>query len=107
MVSIATSLETIVKIFFPKEKDNYLVFWDGEKTYLGKKSSSLEDKINHILRHKLGNKSDIKLSFMIKRRNDYMHANDAYQDVTKENINEWFETLLNILEIINNPSIKV
>ncbi len=105
MVSIATSLETIVKIFFPREKDNYLVFWDGEETKLAKKIS-LENKINHILRHKLGDKSDIKLSLMIKRRNDYMHSNDEYKDVTKDNIEEWFDTLLNILEIINNPPVK-
>jgi len=100
MVSIATSLEAIISILL-YENSSEVLFWDKERAFLNSRSR-LEDKITKIL-EKLGNTDDIDLSDLIKHRNSYMHSNKKYREVTKENIIEWFEKLLQIFDIIANP----
>lgn len=100
MVSIATSLESIVKIFLHGKND--LLFWDEEEAYLNEKSK-LEDKITKILNKKMGYKEDVKLEDLITHRNRYMHSNSEYKEVTEEKISDWFGEFLKIMQLIENP----
>jgi hypothetical protein len=99
MLSIATSLEAIVKIFFTGSDE--LSFWDGKPANLYEKGSLLNDKINKIIT-KLGGE-DINFKDLITHRNGYMHAKQSYIEVTSQDIIDWFEQLLKIITIIDKP----
>ncbi len=104
LVSMATSLEKIVSIFLHEpRKGDVLLFWDKMPTYSLYDRSRLEDKITKIINKRFGNQDEIKLEELIKHRNDYMHSNKNYKAVTAEKIIEWFSTLYQIIDTINNP----
>jgi len=98
MLSITRSLEAVSSIFI-KERQFDNVYWDNEECF----SRKFEDKITDLMR-KLGYRGDTNdLNPLITRRNRYVHFNEAYTEVTKDEIELWFKTLLLIIEIINNP----
>nr|MBL0721252.1 hypothetical protein [Sulfurovaceae bacterium] len=100
MVSIATSLEAIVSLLL-KNGSSELVFWDNQRAFLNNRSR-LEDKVTKIVK-KLGYKYDINLSALILDRNNYMHSNAKYKEVTEDKITEWFNHLLAIIQTIDSP----
>ncbi|TKI69031.1 response regulator [Sulfurimonas crateris] len=97
MLSIASSLESILSIFL-KERQYDNIFWDKEE-YGSKK---LEDKLNKLL-SKLGSCETYDFYLLIKRRNDYLHANENYEPVSSENITKWFYLLEKVINNIKLP----
>jgi len=104
MVSIATSLETIVKIFlYEKVKYEHLYFWDDKPVRSLNEKSPLQMKIDEIINTRFGNTNDIKLGKLIEYRNDYMHSNENIDKITKKKILEWLKTYMTVISSICNP----
>jgi len=104
MVSIATSLETIVKVFlYEKVKNDHLYFWDDRPVRSLNEKSPLQMKIDEIIDTRLGNTENIKLGKLIEYRNAYMHSNKNIDDITKDKILNWLEIYKTIITIICKP----
>jgi len=101
MVSIATSLETMVKIFlYEKTRGEHLYFWDNTPVRILSEKSKLEDKILKIVVDRFGCKENISLGELIKYRNDYMHSN---KNIKENKILEWLKTYKIIITSISKP----
>jgi len=104
MVSIATSLETIVKIFlYEKIRGEHLYFWDGKPLRALTERARLEDKILKIVEERFGCTDDISLGELINYRNKYMHSNKTIKKIDKTKILEWLKTYEIIITSISQP----
>lgn len=103
MISIMISLEAIVKIFLKqKSRDDYLEFWDKEEVKGIYENSRLEDKLLKIINYKLNSQEKVNLANLIKHRNNYVHSNKTYREINAFHIKEWFNTLKQIIFIVEN-----
>jgi CheY-like chemotaxis protein len=108
MVSIVTSLDAIRSIFIPddKKKQGIFYFWDNTDV---RNAGSLKGKILSILSQKMYYKDtniNTNLEVLISKRNDYIHSNEDFQEVSSDEITDWFKLLLLIINVISNPNPK-
>lgn len=95
-VSIAVSMESILSIFVPNDREMF--FWDGE-TYKCN-HNALRCRIKELFK-KLGSNEDFDMNNLIKKRNDYIHKKPV--DVNQDEIKLWFSKLRKMIEIIKKP----
>lgn len=103
MLSITSSLETLLGIFMDERQNT---FWDGEtfneSTVTRRHRELFFDKFG-FPRQTQGNEySKLDVSKMVKKRNDYLHTKQT-PDIQFKEIVSWFNNLLKMIEIINNP----
>ncbi len=104
MVSIASSLESLLSIFIVDKRWEDNRYWDGElcnSTTLNAKLMDLfYDKFGYEIKDSYRKKLGMKK--MVEKRNDYLHSRKEVE-VSRDEIKSWFNKLLKMIEVIENP----
>lgn len=107
MVSMASSLETILRIFIIENRNAKNQFWDSTVCDTDSVNARLKELFHQKFGYPINNPqgyphNKIDLHTLISKRNDYLHTRQIV-NVNDEQITSWFNKIRRMIEIIQTP----